>query len=430
MLAAQSDYDQHETVLRRNRRELLSSPTRPSTIMAVNLYHGGHHPQHLHALVEYWSRREGSGELHLVISEAYEREHPSLLAAVTRAPRAHAHLVHVPPQLLHRRFGLVASDRLHRQVVRTWAAQLDVDHVLLMYFDHVQLALGYDLRFPRPIGISGIYFRPTLHYGATVNANRSVREWVTATRKRVLLSRALRNPHLRHLFCFDPYAVAYLSTLRAEVDAVVLPEPLDEPRGTKEAALLRDIPPGRRVLLLFGSLDERKGVGTALDALSALTDAEQELFALVLAGRIMGPDRPHLLERIERFKATTRVHVVIEDRFLDEEEIQPLVRACDLVLLTYLHHVGSSGVLVRAARAGVPVLASDYGLLGIQVVENRLGATVDASSPMAIAAVLGEWLSNSRRIPFDAARADEFAAANTSDAFARTIFDSITSRSS
>jgi len=47
--------------------------------------------------------------------------------------------------------------------------------------------------------------------------------------------------------------------------------------------------------------------------------------------------------------------------------------ATDAVLLPYIHHYGSSGVLSRAAAAGKLVIASDEGLLARRVRDHGLG---------------------------------------------------------
>jgi glycosyltransferase involved in cell wall biosynthesis len=391
-------------------------------ILVIQLYHGGHHPQHLECLLAYWAEHSFAGELHFVVSEPYREEHPALLAAVDATPGAERHLVSASNFRTNRRSELLSSDRRHGRVVSEWARRLEADHVLLMYLDHAQLSLACDLRFEWPLSISGIYFRPTFYY-PKLGIHQGLDERVVAVRKRIVLRAALRNPHLRFVFCFDHLAVVQFPASGSRIQAIPLPEPLRvESSSTRDSPISNNVEPRRRRLLLFGSLDDRKGIRPVLDALSGLSEADQSQLALVLAGRVSGGERPALLDRIDLFRRSSNVQVVLEDRYLDEEEIQPLVRACDLVLLTYVHHVGSSGVLVRAASAGVPVLSTDYGLLGTQVRENRLGATLDATSVSAIRATLAGWLESPETIPFDPGSAQAFTAANTAEAFAETIF--------
>lgn len=390
-------------------------------IAVVQLYHGGHHPQHLECLRAHWSDRGYAGELHFVLSDAYEDAHPALLSALDTTPGVRRHLVPASNLPTNRRTTLLASDRRHGRVASEWARRLRADHVLFMYLDHVQISLAYDLRFDWPVSISGILFRPTFHY-RELGMDSSLKERVSATRKQIVLRAAVRNPHLRHVFCFDHLAVDRFPAPLSRVRPVALPEPLRVETSRSPDAIAATVEPGRRRLLLFGSLDDRKGIRPVLDALSGLPSSDRSRFALVLAGKVNGPERDELLDRIGEFRRTSHVQVVLEDRYLNEDEIQPLVQACDLVLLTYAQHVGSSGVLVRAANAGVPVLSTDRGLLGLQVRENRLGTTIDATSAAAIRATLAAWLDDPEAVHFDAAGARAFAEANTADAFAETIF--------
>ena len=397
-------------------RRRTAADSASGSIMVVNLYVGGHHPQHLHCLCAYWDRHAPEGELHFVLSDAYRREHPDLLGEIDATAGAQFHLVPSPGLLTSGRGALLSSARNHGRVVADWAQRLGVNHVLLMYFDHVQLPLAYNLRFGRQLSISGIYFRPTFHYRRLGMGNEGR---VSNVRKRATLAAALRNPHLRYLFCLDHFAIAHFPR-RSRVEVVPLPEALDDldAGSLRTSPILDAVEPGRQRLLFFGSIDERKGVLPVLDALTDMSDDHQSRLALVLAGSLA----KGLVDRIDRFGRETHVQLVIENRYMSEQEIQPLVRGSDLVLLTYPRHVGSSGVLVRAATAGVPVLSTNYGLLGAQVEQSRLGATTDATSPSAIRATLERWLADSTSIPFDAEQAHRFAAANTADAFAETIF--------
>jgi glycosyltransferase involved in cell wall biosynthesis len=53
--------------------------------------------------------------------------------------------------------------------------------------------------------------------------------------------------------------------------------------------------------------------------------------------------------------------------------------AADAVLLPYIHHYGSSGVLSRAAAAGKMVIVSDEGLLARRVRDHHLGLLFQAN---------------------------------------------------
>jgi glycosyltransferase involved in cell wall biosynthesis len=94
----------------------------------------------------------------------------------------------------------------------------------------------------------------------------------------------------------------------------------------------------------------------------------------------------------------------------------------DCVLLPYRHHVGSSGVLTRAAAAGKPALVSDYGTLGALTRRYGLGLARDLGSAEAIAAGWTQMMSAQIESTVDREGMREFAARNSVEKFCETIF--------
>ena len=105
-----------------------------------------------------------------------------------------------------------------------------------------------------------------------------------------------------------------------------------------------------------------------------------------------------------------------------EEDARAILAACDLSLLTYQRPVGASNVMTWAAAAGVPVLATEYGVVGEQVRRHRLGLALNTTDADAIRAALENWLERPETIPFDLEATSAFARANTAELFAATIF--------
>lgn len=390
-------------------------------IVVLSLGHGGHHSQYLECLARGWVERSPAAELHFVVSEEGYAECPVLHGRSGNAEHIYVHRVAAPSS---RRTGIVGREPLHRATARRFAHELRADHLLFMYLDAVQFSLAVDLRFSWPLALSGIYFRPSFHYDQFGDRSTG-RDRLKSVAKATAIRATLRNPHLRTIFCLDPYAVAQLARWAPDTDVAPLPEPLTKHPGKgAPSPLLSRVEDGRRRLVVFGSLDERKGIAVVLEALDGLPEASRKKIALLLAGRFDDRVRRELASRIGSHGAGD-VQVIADDQRLPEESIQPLLRACDLVMITYQQHVGSSGQLLRAAEAGTPVLATDYGLVGQLVREHQLGLTVDATSPFEIRRALAAWLERPDAIPFDPQRAALFAGRNTDDAFAETILSRI-----
>lgn len=109
------------------------------------------------------------------------------------------------------------------------------------------------------------------------------------------------------------------------------------------------------VLLFFGHVDERKGIGELLKCL-ARPDLPSKL-RLIIAGRCEITNSSTQL-RFHEAKADPRLIVI--DRRIAFEEVESLFVACDAVVLPYLEGT-TSGVLKLALAFAKPVIATDVG---------------------------------------------------------------------
>ena len=98
------------------------------------------------------------------------------------------------------------------------------------------------------------------------------------------------------------------------------------------------------------------------------------------------------------------------------------------MLITYQRHIGSSHVLIRAAGEDTPVLGSAPGLVGQQIRHYRLGMAVDTTDPLAIASHLDVFLREGMGEALDVEAARDFAAENTAERFAATLFEALGDR--
>jgi hypothetical protein len=310
------------------------------------------------------------------------------------------------------------------------AARLGAEHCLLTYFDHYQLALA--LHLPAPCAMSGIYFRPTFHYGRLSAENQTAGDRLRAWRQMILVRRALNHPALARLFCLDELAVNYLRPFSEKV--AYLPDPVRIMGSSAERnqALRAECEIGveRKVLLLFGDFRgreslERKGVAQTLAAVRALPDEVARQCCLLLAGQ-MGEETTAWLQReFATIQRTQPVECRLINRYIAEEDVQSIFHLASLVMIPYQRHVGMSGVLVRAAAAGVPVLASDYGLVGALVQQHRLGWVLDSRQSATFAEMLTAFFRQTLPPTFDAGRAQCFAESHAGSKFSNVLLEGI-----
>jgi glycosyltransferase involved in cell wall biosynthesis len=127
------------------------------------------------------------------------------------------------------------------------------------------------------------------------------------------------------------------------------------------------------VFLHYGMGDRRKGLHLVVEALES--SAEDSGMYLLCAGD-MGHDR-RLLEKLVALER--RGSAKLLNRYVSDDEERLCFCAADGVLLPYIQHYGSSGVLSRAAAAGKMVIVSDEGLLARRVRDHHLGLLFQAN---------------------------------------------------
>lgn len=157
-------------------------------------------------------------------------------------------------------------------------------------------------------------------------------------------------------------------------------------------------------LLALGRLVERKGIATAIEALTRLPDAE-----LMVAG---GPDRRELASSREyQLLAQAARRHGVADRVVftgsvSRAAVPALVRSADVVVcVPWYEPFGIVPLEAMACR--VPVVASAVGGLADSIVDGQTGLLVPPRDPRALAAVLGDLLADrSRRATLGAAGAE------------------------
>jgi glycosyltransferase involved in cell wall biosynthesis len=396
--------------------------------------HGGHHFEHLQYLLEYWLNKKQRESLIIAGDPGFLRY--SRLSQLI-AEGARCGVFFEPVDCFGRRnanrLSLVRHSLAAGQRLRALIERIRPGKCLLTYFDHFQLAFAVNLRFPFPIEFAGIYFRPSFHYG-TFRSERhaDLSERLKRMRQSTILRAAMRNPHLRGLFCLDPYSAPVIERINPRVRAVPLPDPVvvqsapvPVPEGFAQSLTLEH---GRIVMLLFGALDARKGTFRTLEACATLPAEIAQRLCIIFAGRVPESNAKLLAAEIDRTRQNSRVQLVLLDRFIEEDEARDLFEIADAILLPYQRFIGSSGVLLRAAAAGKPVIGTNFGLIGRLIEDHRLGLAIDSESPKALADAISRFIAVEPSTLFDPDSARQLARDNSPPAFAETIFDFLRGR--
>ncbi len=243
--------------------------------------------------------------------------------------------------------------------------------------------------------LAGISMRPSFHYRAMgVRAPRAL----GAPLQRWLLCRLLARRELVRFFTLDEPLAIWLREHRArqadKVTYVQDPADIGGTGGQAEGRARFAIPSGQRVILSFGSISSLKGVDALFCAL-ARPDCPTDLAALVV-GTWQATLRP-LLESpaAQALRNAGRLHLC--DAYVDAQDEHLAFAAADVVWLGYRNHYGSSGVLMQAAKVGVPVVGCRDGLVGWGIARHQLGEIVEIDDGPSVIVAIGRVLAAGRR---------------------------------
>ncbi|HEX6958801.1 MAG TPA: glycosyltransferase [Ferrovibrio sp.] len=311
-------------------------------------------------------------------------------------------------------------------VMRRYLRRTGADAGCFLSLDHLSLPLAFGLGASGR-KLSGILFRPSVHYPSLGSYRPTLRERIRDLRKALLYRMMLLNRAVDTVLTLDPFFPDYAAQRYLGGHKVhAVPDPAHPRMAISVKAASIQIPNERITFVMFGVLTARKGVLALLEALRLLPEDIAGRVAVVIAGKV-APDVSRQLAELEAAlrKEQKQLWLRIEDRWLSSEEIETLIGRCDVVLAPYQRFVGSSGVLLWAARAGKPLLTQDYGLVGRLVQDYRLGLAADVTQPSLLATALTKLAIEGPDRFFDQKSAAKFVSDRTPEAFAAHVFGSL-----
>lgn len=162
-----------------------------------------------------------------------------------------------------------------------------------------------------------------------------------------------------------------------------------------EARTQLGIEPDKPLLLFFGFVRRYKGLRYVLDALGQLSQPP----CLLIAGEFWEEEAPYrdLIRQLG-----LEQHVIIHNRYIPNEEIEPYFVAADALVLPYTSG-SQSGVAMIALNYGLPVIATSIGGLAETITHGETGLIVPPADSAALAAAVEQFFREGFKEPFSAA---------------------------
>jgi glycosyltransferase involved in cell wall biosynthesis len=254
--------------------------------------------------------------------------------------------------------------------------------------------------------IGGIYHRPRFLEAPKWNLDRALK--ISGFQK------LLRENWWRQILFVDEFLTADLQKKNPSAPIFFLPDacPPGYDGDTIAAKTKLEIPRDRKVFLFYGTGARRKGLHLAVEAMLQLPPDFPPFLLCAGQQNPAGKTAAGLAQLVRQNRAK------LLDRYVSVEEEKICFAASDAVLLPYLNHFGTSGVLSRAMSAGKPVIVSDEQLLGRLTREHRLGLVFPSGDISALAQRLRQMAQ------FSVADLNQFAVAakNYAKTYSRAAF--------
>jgi len=232
--------------------------------------------------------------------------------------------------------------------------------------------------------VSGIYFRPRFLLNPVWPPGNLI--------KTIGFTRLLKKSWFKNIYLMDEYLFSSIQDRPIDQSFHFLPDPWsgDFSQPKDQARKILKIPLDKFVFLNYGIGDKRKGLHLVIRAMLETSD-ESRLF-LLCAGQIS--KNSYIRNGLDKLENLVRAKVM--NRYVSDVEEALCFCAADAVLLPYINHFGSSGVLSLAAGAGKMVIASDDGLVGRRVLEHKLGLLFSSGNTKALGKSMSQAMSLSR----------------------------------
>ncbi len=148
-----------------------------------------------------------------------------------------------------------------------------------------------------------------------------------------------------------------------------------------------------RTILFFGRITPYKGIDLLVDAFAQIAHLNED-YRLVIAGEAM-KESEQQWQQVQQTIALSsmREQVIQHIRYVGDAEIEVYFKSADVLVLPYTQ-IFQSGVLFMAYSFGLPVIATDVGSFGRDIVEGTTGFVCRPGDPADLARVIQEYFAS------------------------------------
>lgn len=354
--------------------------SRAMRVLVYDAIHTGHHLAYVKRLIP--AIQELTSDLTVVLSSiaATSDEFRTHLAGFCENIRFD---FSAAPAGLGWRDALASSNSL-RNAVRRWHP----DHVYLPYGDGLSQVLGVRRLLGNDF-LQGAQAEALLMRGAFAYPHSS---FYSRLKAEAGLS-ALRAAPWERVHFIDPLIYAEVSRRGGALAerSRIIPDPVERIPETDRSTARRSlaIPEDGRYIGCAGAMDERKGIDLLIDAFASATLSSTD--RLLLVGQQSEGIRTRL-QRADVLRLVEARRILSIDRYVSNAEFGFAIASMDVVCAPYPRHIGSASIVLHAAAAGKPVLASNWGWMGFVIPQFKLGECINETNSTVFASAVARSL--------------------------------------
>jgi glycosyltransferase involved in cell wall biosynthesis len=131
------------------------------------------------------------------------------------------------------------------------------------------------------------------------------------------------------------------------------------------------IPEYDRVILFFGNIAPYKGLEYLIEAFQQIAPKYRE-YRLIIAGNLKNCESYWNVVQESLSRHVNRDRIVLRIEFIPDDETEVYFKAADVLVLPY-RYIYQSGVLFLGYSFGLPVIATDVGVLREDIIEGKTG---------------------------------------------------------
>jgi glycosyltransferase involved in cell wall biosynthesis len=152
------------------------------------------------------------------------------------------------------------------------------------------------------------------------------------------------------------------------------------------------IPESDGVILFFGNIAPYKGLEYLIDAFGKLKTGER-VYRLIIAGKPKNCESYYkvILESLQHH--VCRERILLRSEYIPDDQTEMYFKAADVLALPY-RYIYQSGVLFLGYNFGLPVIATDVGSLGEDIIEGKTGFISRPEDPTDIARVIETYFAS------------------------------------